>query len=75
MKTSLHHAFGRRVRDRAMGLLIAAVALVPAGMPKDLASWFAEQFPAIPGWSHWVLAVGIAAWRIYAASQAVKDVP
>lgn len=75
MRDTLHHAFARRVRDRALALLVAAIALVPAGMPKDLALWFAEQFPAIPSWSHWVLAVGIAAWRIFAASQAVKDAP
>lgn len=72
MKATLHHAFGRRVRDRAFAMLVAAVALVPAGMPKDLALWFAEQFPAIPSWSHWVLALAIAAWRICAASRAVR---
>lgn len=73
MKTILHHAFARRIRDRAMGFLVAAVALVPAGMPKDLALWFAEQFPLIPSWSHWLLALAIAAWRVYVASRAVKD--
>lgn len=73
MKKTLHHAFARRYRDRAYALLVAAVAIVPTGMPRDLATWFAEQFPWIPSWSHWLLAMGIAGWRIYTASKAVKE--
>ncbi len=72
MKKTIHHAFARRIRDRAFALLVAAIALVPAGMPRDLADWFAAHLPMVPSWTHWALALGIAAWRVYVSSRAVK---
>lgn len=72
MKEILHHAFARRVRDRALAMLTVAVALVPVGMPRDMADWFAAQLPMVPSWAHWALSLSIVAWRVYSSSKAVK---
>lgn len=66
MKTMLHFAFWRRNRDKLAGLLIALLAIIPEGMPKDTVAWLAEQFPWVPIQVCWGLSVSLAVWRVWA---------
>lgn len=64
VKKLVHSAFWRRKRDRLIALLTAGLALVPMGMPREIADWLSQQAPWCPSWVHWVAAIGILAWRL-----------
>jgi len=72
MKRTTHAAFWRTWQAKAYSALMIAVAMAPQLAPPDLAAWFHEQFPGLPSWASWGVALLIGVARFKGASKALE---
>ena len=70
MKARAHSAFWKTWRAKLSGALVVAVAMAPQLAPLDVATWFHEQFPGLPSWASWGIAllIGIARFKAIKAA-------
>ena len=54
-------------RAKLVAFLMVVLAALPQLAPRDLAAWFAEQFPALPSWAHWGAVVVLGLVRLWFA--------
>ena len=70
MKRATHNAFWKTWKAKTSAAVVIVIAMVPQLAPPELAAWFHEQFPGLPSWASWGIAVliGLARYRAAAAT-------
>lgn len=67
VRSAAHVAFWRTWGAKLSSFLLVVLAALPQLAPRDLAAWFAEQFPFLPSWAHWGAVVVLGMARLWFA--------
>ena len=71
---TVHAATWATVWARLSLLVAAALAWLPNMFPRDMADWFAQQFPFLPSWAHYAAAAAVFLARMaYSARKILRE--